>query len=423
LISRDIIINSVNKHKKVMQKIKNHRRKPVLSVYLTRGRRFSVLAVTVSALAIGSIPHIVNAVTCSSASSCEQQINSLSSQSSADKLAEGSLQSQAQSYQGTIDSLDSQISSIESSISSNEAHRTSLEQQITTEQAQVAAEKSTLSDDITTMYVNGQMSTIEELATSKNLSDYADRQEYQTVVQNQLSGIVTQINTLEASLQTQKVQVDGLLSTEQTQNSQLSSAEAQQQDLLGYNQSQQSAYNGQIAANSSSISKLDVALTALNDAGSSSIITGGTCGGGYPTSTPSSTAHGSYWGCDQPQDNTTDNWNMLNRECVSYTAFMVSSKYGISASGWGNAYQWITAAEAHGFTVDSTPSPGAIAIRDRDYNEPGDVGHAMYVVSVNGSDSITVDEYNEHYNGTFDERTFSPSSYASRGGIYYIHFN
>ena len=102
---------------------------------------------------------------------------------------------------------------------------------------------------------------------------------------------------------------------------------------------------------------------------------------------------------------------------------MASSKYGVSTSNWGNAYQWITSAENAGYRVDQTPAAGAIAIRNIDYNEPGDVGHAMYVVSVNGPDSITVNEYNEHYDGTYDERTFNPSSYDSRGGMYYIHFN
>jgi surface antigen/peptidoglycan hydrolase CwlO-like protein len=405
-----------------MPKLKKNN-KHFFSASSKKAKQVGFLAVMVSAVAVGSVPRIVSAVSCSSVSSCQSQISSLSNQSANAKQSVSSLQAQAQSYQGTIASLDSQISSIRGSISSNEAQQASLEQQITADQAEIAAKKSTLSDDITTMYVSGQMSTIEELATSKNLSDYADKQEYQTVVQNQLSDIVTQINGLETTLQASKTQVDNLLSTEQTQNSQLSSAETQQQALLGYDQSQQTSYNQQISANSSSISQLDARLTALNDAGSSSIITGGTCGGGYPTATPSSTHHGTDWGCNEPQDNTTDNWDMDNRECVSYTAYMVSTHYGISASGWGNAYQWVTAAESHGYTVNSTPSAGAIAIRGRDYAEAGDVGHAMYVVSVNGSNSITVNEYNEHYNGTFDERTFDPGSYASRGGIYYIHFN
>jgi surface antigen len=271
------------------------------------------------------------------------------------------------------------------------------------------------------MYVDGQMTTIEELATSQNLSDFVDKQQYQTVVQNQLDSMIQEIDALQQQLQAQKTQVAGLVSTEQAQNSQLASAEAQQQQLLGYDQSQQASYNAQIASANSNISSLKAQLTALNNAGSSQIVSSGTCGGGYPTSTKSSRT-GANWGCDWPQDNTLDNWGMDNRECVSYTAFMAFTKYGVAANNWGDAYQWITSAESAGYTVDQTPAVGAIAIRDRDYNVAGDVGHAMYVVAVNGADSITVDEYNENYNGTFDQRTFAPSSYDSRGGLYFIHF-
>jgi surface antigen len=420
LIKRDIITSSIIKNKN-MQKLLANTKRRLFNSRLIKMRPLAAALVLVVAFCAADVPRFVHAASCSSASSCQQQINSLTNQSAADKQAVGSLQSQAQSYQDTLGALDSQIASLQSAISSNEAKQASLQQEITADQAEITQKKSTLSDDITTMYVNGQMSTIEELATSKSLSDYADKQEYQTVVQDQLTGIVQQITDLENQLQASKAQVDQLVTNEQSQNSQLGSEQAQQQKLLAYDQSQQDSYNSQIASSSSSISQLKATLTALNDAGGSTVITGGTCGGGYPTSTRSSIS-GAEWGCDLPQDNTVDNWNMLNRECVSYTAFIASTKYGVSASGWGNAYQWVGAAESHGFTVDQTPAVGAIAIRGRDYNVAGDVGHAMYVVGV-GSGTITVNEYNEHYNGTFDERTFDPSSYDSRGGIYYIHFN
>lgn len=381
--------------------------------------RLILAVVFASVLAIAAVPKIVHAVNCSSAADCQAQINNLSNQNSQAQQSVNNLKSQAQSYQGAIDSLDGQISSLQQQISSNVAKQADLEQQITADEQEITDKKSILSDDVKTMYVDGQMTTLEELATSKNLSDFVDKQEYQSVVQSQLSAIIQQITDLEQSLQSQKAQVDQLVTNEQTQNDQLSAAQSQQQQLLGYNQSQQAAYNQQIASDNSSVSQLTARLIALNSAGTTT--SSSQCGGGYPTSTRS-TITGVNWGCAMPQDNTEDNWAMLNRECVSYTAYMAQSLYGVSTSNWGNAYQWITSAENAGYTVDQTPSAGAIAIRNRDYSEPGDVGHAMYVVSVNGSDSITVEEYNEHYNGTFDERTFAPSSYADRGGLYYIHF-
>ena len=36
------------------------------------------------------------------------------------------------------------------------------------------------------MYIDGQLTTIEELATSKNLSEYVDKEDYRTTVQNKI---------------------------------------------------------------------------------------------------------------------------------------------------------------------------------------------------------------------------------------------
>ena len=233
----------------------------------------------VGALSV-NVPKIVHAVSCDSAADCQAQINNLNNQNSQASQSVSNLESQAQSYQGTIDSLSSQIAGLQQQINDNEAKQAALEQEITSDQQQITDKKSILSDDVKTMYVDGQMTTLEELATSKNLSDFVDKQQYQAVVQNQLSAIIQQISALEQSLKSQKTQVDQLVTTEQTQNTQLSSAENQQQQLLGYNQSQQAAYNQQIATDASNVSALTAQLIALNNAGSTSA--SGTCGGGYP---------------------------------------------------------------------------------------------------------------------------------------------
>lgn len=371
----------------------------------------------------------VKAANCTSTSDCQQQISNLNNQNTQSQQSVNTLQAQAGSYQDTINQLQSQISTVQAAIQANETKQVALQQQIQSDNGQIAQQKLVLGAYIRSIYLNGQMSTVEELATSKNLSDFVDAETYRNAVQSQIQTILTQITQLENQLQLQETQVSQLLQTQQTQQTQLSSDESQQAQLLSYDNAQQAQYNQQIATNSANVAQLDAQLTALNNADSSVFDASGQCGGGYPLVTPSSTNPGTYWGCKEGQDNTTDNWDMDNRECVSYTAYMAYTQYGVSTSNWGNAYQWITSAAAAGYTVNQTPAVGAIAIRDQapgwdDPSSPnfGDVGHAMYVVAINGSDSITVDEYNEHYNGQFDERTFPPSSYDSRGGLYYIHF-
>jgi peptidoglycan hydrolase CwlO-like protein/surface antigen len=390
------------------------------SVFARRCKASVLLAVgvlfVVGVVFPGARHHFVQAATCSSSSDCLNQINSLNSSNGSSQAKLSDLAGQAASYQQVIDQLQSRISKLQGQITANLAEQAQLKQQIVETQKKIEAEKATLGDVLRSMYVDGQMSTIEMLATSNTLSDYVDKQEYRNSVQSKVQDAMAEIAKLQQQLQDKETKVANLITTEQSQKNQVESDKAQQSKLLAYNVSQQSAYNAKIAANKKSISSLYVRLSALTSAGT--VNYSGTCGGGYPSS--ATNRFGSHWGCHYRQDNTVDNWNMYNRECVSYTAWMVYKNYGYSTYGWGNAYEWIGEAESRGISVSQTPRAGDVAIRDRDYSEPGDVGHAMYVVSARSSSDITVWEYNRHYDGTFDQRTFNPHDYSAP--VYYLHF-
>ncbi len=373
--------------------------------------KFSALALFLAGLVFvaGSfLPGVRQVV----ADSLQDQINSLSQQNSDAAGVVSGLQAQAASYQDAINQLQQQIASLQSSIDSNLAEQAQLQQQIIDDQNQITQEKTVLANDVKTMYVDGTPSTLEVLATSKDLSDFVDKQEYRTSVQNKLQDTLNKIAALQAQLQSQKTQVDQLLGQEQFQQGQLSSARQQQTNLLSYNQSQQVAYNAQIAANSSKIAQLRAQQAAQNAKLGTGLFATGNCGGGYPTQATS--PWGGYWGCNYGQDSTVDNWSMYNRECVSYTAFKVHQAYGYNASGWGNAIEWPGSARASGLRVDSDEEPGTVAIWDVGY-----FGHAMWVEAVNSDGSIIVSQFNYDYHGTYSEMKVSASQAAT---FHYIHF-
>jgi surface antigen len=260
------------------------------------------------------------------------------------------------------------------------------------------------------MYVDGQMSTIEELATSKNLSEYVDKEEYRTSVQNQLNAKIKEIAQLQAELQSQKEKVDEVIATTKAQNNQLAGEKAEQDKLLSLNEGQQASYNNQIASNSSQISKLRAEQLAANSrfiqggsSGGGGIPNGPTCGGGYP----------GVW-CNAPQDSIIDSWGMYNRECVSYTAFRVaaSGRHMPYWGGYGNANQWPSNARSAGIPMSygGGARRGDVAISTR-----GAFGHAMYVEGVSGG-NVYVSQYNAALNGRYSTATVSQS------GLYFIHF-
>lgn len=344
----------------------------------------------------------------------QTQINALQGQNDQAQSVLNGLTAQATSYQSAIDQLQAQINALQAALQINQTKQAELQQQIDADQQQITQKKGQLGATIKAMYIDGQTSTIEELATSKDLSAYVDKEEYRQSVQNQLNSVITEIGRLEAQLKDQKSQLDIVVNSEQQQNKQLGEAQAQQTQLLAYNQSQQAAYNQQISSNQQQIAVLRAEQIAANRklVSGGSVISTGSCGGGYPADAISS---GGHWGCNHALDNTIDNWGMYNRECVSYTAWMVYKTYGYMPywGGSGNANQWPADARAAGISVGSTPKVGSVAIYMGGAGDP--FGHAMWVTGINGS-NITVQQYNLYYDGNYYVTTIPAS------GLVYIYF-
>lgn len=340
----------------------------------------------------------------------DEQINQLRAQNNQTQGVVNGLAAQATSYQDAINKLQAQIDGVQALINQNQAKQEDLQRQIREAQEKIALYKKYLGQDIKAMYIDGQLTTIEELATSKNLSEYVDKEEYRIAAQNKINTTIKEIAKLQEQLQKQKVELDTLIDSQKQQNAQLADARSQQQQLLSYNQGQQAAYNSQIANNSSKIQELKRQQAAANARFTGGAPgTGPTCGGGYP----------GIW-CNVPQDSVLDSWGMYNRECVSYTAFKVHQDFLLGKNsrdmpywgGIGNANQWDDNARAAGIPTGSTPRPGAIAI-----SNSGFYGHTMYVESVNSDGTFNLSQYNAALDGRYSTRNG-----VSPAGLVFIYF-
>lgn len=337
----------------------------------------------------------------------DDQINALRAQNNAVQGQLNGLTAQASSYQDSINRLQSQIAAVQTQIVANQAQQADLQAKIVANQAVIDAKKISLAATIKAMYIDGQITTIEQLATSKNLSDYIDKEEYRSVVQNKLNTTIKEIAVLQAELQKQKTEVELLLTSEKLQNDQLAAAQGEQASLLAYNQAQQDNFNHQISANSGAISDLRRQQIIENTRYNIGNFKGDPGNGGYPNA----------WAY-AAQDSLVDSWGMFNRECVSYTAFRVHQDYLSGRNnrdmpywgGVGDANQWDNNAISAGIPTDSNPTAGSIAI-----SNAGAYGHAMYVEAVNGN-QIYVQQYNQQLNGQYSE------GWRYTTGLVFIHF-
>ncbi len=344
-----------------------------------------------------------------------QQIQSLQAQNGQVQQNISSLQAQASTYQQALSNLQAQISAIQAQIAQTQAQISAIQAKIAANQALLTQEKATLANILQSMYVDGHMTTLESLATSQNMSDFVTKIEYQNIVQQQIQGDLEQINQTQDLLNQQNKVLSLNLINQDQQNNALNSEQNQESNLLILDQQQQDAYTQQLQTNNAKVAQLQVeeaATIARNESGGTIIY--GNCGSQNDT-------YPEPW-CSAGQDTMFDSWGMFNRECVSYAAWMVSStgKYMPSwgYEGVGNAGEWIADAENMGIPVSRTPQAGDIAILPATGSGGiSPVGHAMYVMSVNGDGTINVSEYNARVTGGFDEAfNINPSYY------YYIDF-
>ncbi len=354
------------------------------------------------ALLIGAILVSVTYTSLVRADQFDEQIKALQDQNSVNKQTANQLAAQASSYQDAIDKLQIQIDALQQAIVTNQQKSDELQKQINKAQAELDHDKQVLGDSIKTMYLEGQISTIEILASSKDLSDFVNREQYRSAVQTKVKDTFDKITALKVELQQSQRELEARIKDQQSQQAQLNGAQSQQNNLLAFTQSQKNSYDQQIKSNNSQIAALRAAQAAANRKLGGTAVPGDPGHGGYPA----------RWDT-APEDSMIDDWGMLNRECVSYTAWKVYLNFGYMPywGGVGNANQWPGDAQRAGIPSGSVPKPHSVAISMGGY-----YGHAMWVEDVYDNGYIHVSQYNYDLAGHYSEMTI----YG--GGLIYIYF-
>jgi surface antigen/peptidoglycan hydrolase CwlO-like protein len=324
----------------------------------------------------------------------DDKINELRNQNSQNQNALGELSAQEVTFQATINQLASQIAALQAEIRTSQSEQARIEAEIVANQQLIDKKKTAIGASIKAMYLDGAITTIEQLATSKSLSEYIDKEEYRSAVQSKLSDTINEINALQAKLVEQKAAVELLIKRQQEQNQQLASDQAEQARLLTYNQEQQNQFTAQIQSNNDNITKLKQAQAAelARRYGSSGGIAGG---GGYPWGNAYCIHTGSTAGpC--PNYDWAINGNIYNfsnggygyRNCTDWVAWRAGAPAGL-----GNANTWA----ARSKNVSLTPKQGDAAV-----DEYGTYGHVMYVEGVyDGGATISVSDYNRTGDGLY----------------------
>ncbi len=327
----------------------------------------------------------------------DQKIKALERQNAASQSRANRLADRASSYQDAVNRLDSQINKLQAQIVANQVASQKLQALIKKKKAELEHQRQVLGENIKAMYLEGEISTLEILASSNDLSEFVNKEVSRNAVQNKVKDTVDQITQLKIQLEQKQRELQSRIRDQKDRQSELAATEAEQSQLLAFTESQKADFEAQIRSNNQEIAHQRAMQLASNQALGGHVVAGDPGHGGYPAYLDNA-----Y------QDSLVDPWGMFNRECVSYTAWKVQQAFGYMPywGGHGNANQWPASARADGIPTGSTPRVHSVAI-----SMGGAYGHAMWVEAVSGN-MIYVSQYNFDLAGHYSEMWVNGSNFT-----------
>lgn len=331
----------------------------------------------------------------------DEKINALQQEINQYQAEGNRLNSQADTLQTALSQLSSQRATIQAQIDLSQAKYDKLVQQIADTEKQIKDNQDALGVTIANMYVDDKISPIEMLASSKTISEYLDKQEYQTSIRDQLTSTINKIKDLKTLLNTQKADVSKALEDQKSQRDQLVAKENEQHNLLNETQGQEAAYQQLISHNQAAIDEARATQAMLNSrisgSGGGSIINGGLLSA-YPWNNSNCPMQG-YWSTGGSNGNGGDGYGYGCRQCASYVAWKIAKATNFYPS-WGNAVNFTSNAQAKFGAGDGQPHPGSIAVMDPSTAGVSE-GHVAWVETEpyvsNERTVIQVSQYNYNY--------------------------
>lgn len=190
----------------------------------TTGKNFLILTAL-----IGLIVTPLAAVSATSSSDLQNKINALNEEVKKNQATLDDISGQANTLQNKVDSLNAEINSLQAKIDLASLQIEQTNQQIEITKEKLDKQKKIMYENARTLYKEGDVSTIEILASSDNFSEFVNRQEYLTKVKENVNAAAREVVALKTQLEKK---IEDLKNFTIEQKS--------QQTLIGYRRDEQS---------------------------------------------------------------------------------------------------------------------------------------------------------------------------------------
>jgi peptidoglycan hydrolase CwlO-like protein len=348
----------------------------------------------------------------------DNQIRALQAQANEYQAQANQLRANGDTLQNKLNEINAQLAALQAQIATNQAKNDQLQADIAANQKKLLDAQDVLGDMLANLYVDDKVSALELIASAKNIGDFVDKQEYRSSVRDQLNKTITDVRKIKKQLETDKAAVEKILADLKAQNDQVAAVQAEQQSLVNQTRGEEAAYQQLVSSAKNSMLDIQAQQQAyyasLGGGGNAGVVGSfqywgwsgnqGCGGGGYPL-------------CGG-QDTYVDQWNLYNRECVSYVAWALENRFGKNVNafhGDGNAMDWPSSAPrwSNAYRVGAPQRGDAVILPASGGFAP--IGHAMIVESVSG-DNVFVSQYNMYGNGQYS------TMYIKTSGVIFLRF-
>lgn len=174
----------------------------------------------------------------------------------------------AETLQGKIDEINAEIAVIDKEIQLLTLQINELQIKIDQTVKELERQREVLGKNIRAMYLEGDISTIEMLASSGDLSDFVDKQQYRNSVQDKIKTTVDKITALKLDLNSKKEKIQELLDTQEKQRKLADSRRADQQRLLDKTKGEEARFKQMVAEQQKQLAEAEAALARAIGSGS-----------------------------------------------------------------------------------------------------------------------------------------------------------
>src|SRR5690606_14825122 len=113
--------------------------------------------------------------------------------------------------QNKLNQINAQVKALQTRIKVNQEKRDKLQADIQANEKKLASAQEVLGERLADLYVDDSISDVELLASSKNIGDFVDKQEYRSAIRDQLSNVIADVKRIKTQLENDKKDVERVL--------------------------------------------------------------------------------------------------------------------------------------------------------------------------------------------------------------------